>query len=102
MLLQVDSPSVLSLIVFFCSTDTHCILECLETILIVSRYRRLFTGHTLVGLAADCKDRKFYFSDINTGTISRASLDNTSDSQVIIDGKIQHAFKVDVQFVVCG
>ena len=46
-------------------------------------------GHTLVGLAADCKDRKFYFSDINTGTISRASLDNTSDSQVIIDGKIQ-------------
>ena len=59
-------------------------------------------GHTLVGLAADCKDRKFYFSDINTGTISRASLDNTSDSQVIIDGKIQHAFKVDVQFVVCG
>ena len=59
-------------------------------------------GHTLVGLAADCKDRKFYFSDINTGTISRASLDNTSDSQVIIDGKMQNSFEVDVQIVVCG
>ena len=69
---------------------SHFILECLEANLIVSRYRCLFAGHTLVGLAADCKDRKFYFSDINTGTISRASLDNTSDSQVIIDGKIQY------------
>lgn len=46
----------------------------------------LLTGESLVGLAADCKDRQFYYSDISSGTISRASLDNTSDSHVIIDG----------------
>ncbi|XP_067940061.1 nidogen-like [Watersipora subatra] len=52
------------------------------------RGRRILhkSGQTLVGLAADCKDRMFYYSDIGTGTISRASLDNSSDSQVIIDG----------------
>ncbi|KAF6039099.1 hypothetical protein EB796_002590 [Bugula neritina] len=50
------------------------------------RGRRILfkSGGTLVGLAADCKDRQFYYSDISTGTISRASLDNSTDSHVII------------------
>ena len=43
-------------------------------------------GQTLVGLASDCQDRKFYYSDIAKGEIGRASLGNTTDSEVIITG----------------
>ena len=61
----------------------------------------MFVGQTLVGLAADCRERDFYFSDINGGTISRASLDNSSNSHVIIDGKslykyIYYSYRIDL------
>ena len=43
------------------------------------------SGQTAIGMAVDCYDRYFYWTDITGKTISKAQLDG-KDSQVIVSG----------------